>query len=277
MKDSKKGTASAKRSTKTTPKPRGRKKSAPEPKATAPKEISGRELLLQAITQNAPSETIGKITEYLRGERDNDAKTSCLRAIAEFQNEIEHLPKVKEGFDENGNSFWYSPLPIIKDTIQPLLYKHGLIYQWEFEPAESDIVCSCVLSHVKGYSKKSTARSVIMQFEGMNRGQAVGNTMSYLERNTLIAVLGLTAADPDNEGQPRASRKKEGIPGPKSLQFTKERLEKMRLTELYLHIPPAKLNAYIKEKFGEETTADMSFSKEQESQIKEFIIKHLLQ
>ena len=59
---------------------------------------------------------------------------------------------------------------------------------------------TCVLSHILGHSERVTLQASPDQSGGKNNIQAVGSTVTYLERYTLLAVTGLATAEQDDDG-----------------------------------------------------------------------------
>ena len=149
-----------------------------------------------------------------------------LRAFLAFQAEAPELPRT-EKVGEGNNIYSYTPLPLMKKLLQPLLTKHGFVYAWDFKEVNGKIECSCILTHIDGHSKKSTMTADKDNTADMNSIQAVGSTMSYLQRYSFKAVLGLTSADEDDDGRSAGKKKKERevIPDPKTLLDSKEKLE----------------------------------------------------
>lgn len=139
-----------------------------------------------------------------------------LKAMLAFQAEVPELPKTATAKDQNGNTYHYTPLPEMRKLLQPLLTKHGFVYSWDFKEVNNKIECSCILIHIEGHARISTMTAEKDNTMQLNNVQAVGSTMTYLQRYSFKAVLGLTSADEDNDAQ-SATQKREVIPEPKAI------------------------------------------------------------
>jgi hypothetical protein len=150
------------------------------------------------------------------GKKNLTPEQLFLRAFLAFQAEAPELPRT-EKVGENGHSYSYTPLPLMRKLLQPLLTKHGFVYAWDFKDVNGKVECSCILTHIDGHSKRATITADKDNTADMNSVQAVGSTSTYLQRYSFKAVLGLTSADEDDDGRSSGKKKKERetIPGPK--------------------------------------------------------------
>lgn len=141
---------------------------------------------------------------------------SFLRAFLAFQSEAPELPRTEKVGNGNGNPYAYTPLPMMRKILQPYLTKYGFIYSWDFKEVNNKVECTCILTHIDGHSKTSTMTADKDNTVDMNSVQAVGSTMTYLQRYSFKAVLGLTSADDDDDGRSAGKKKeREVIPSPK--------------------------------------------------------------
>jgi len=89
---------------------------------------------------------------------------------------------------------------VVVATAAPLA-KFGLTTAWKLtkdEPANMEV--TCVLKHSSGHSETVSMSAAPDTGPGRNAIQARGSTKSYLERYTLMAILGLAASDQDDDG-----------------------------------------------------------------------------
>jgi len=139
-----------------------------------------------------------------------------LKAFLALQSELPELKRT-EKVNEDGRVYSYTPLPIMRKVLQPLLTKHGFMYAWDSREVDNKrIEYTCILTHIDGHSKTSSIIAEKDSTADMNNIQAVGSTTTYLQRYTLKAVLGLTSADDDDDGRSAGKKnKREEIPEPK--------------------------------------------------------------
>jgi len=133
------------------------------------------------------------------------ARASFFQAMQAFQNACPRIEKTKHvRFPSKQGGFvdyWYAPLPDIVQQIKAPLKDCGLSYRWEFQDEEGLITATCVLTHAQGHSEKTSMTGPADDSGGKNKIQQRGSTMQYLQRYTLIGVLGISTADSDMDGR----------------------------------------------------------------------------
>lgn len=131
----------------------------------------------------------------------NEARKAFNIAFAQFKSEAVQVIKrtiVKDGplkGSKHANLF-----DVVAATSEPLA-RHGLTTAWKLtkdEPALMEITCT--LKHSAGHSESVSMSSAPDTGPGRNAIQARGSAKSYLERYTLMAILGLAATDSDDDG-----------------------------------------------------------------------------
>ena len=143
--------------------------------------------------------------------QDTKPRVAYLKALCAFQGEALALPK-----DKPGANYKYTDLASSLSTLRPLLTKHGLILTFRAWTVEARYVAViAVLEHVDGwYSHTQLAARVEDAMTrtksggwSMNHAQGQGAIQTYLQRYSMMALLGLTAAlDTDGVADPEAVR-----------------------------------------------------------------------
>jgi len=95
----------------------------------------------------------------------------------------------------------YAPLNEVVEAIGERLSACGLSHRWETSQGERSIRVSCVITHVLGHSESVTLESPSDTSGNKNAIQAIGSTVTYLERYTLLAATGCAVRDQDDDGQ----------------------------------------------------------------------------
>lgn len=81
------------------------------------------------------------------------------------------------------------------------LSKYGLSTSWKLTKDEPGwIEITCMLKHADGHSESVSMGGEPDTGPGRNKMQARASTKTYLERYTLLAILGLAAGDADDDG-----------------------------------------------------------------------------
>jgi hypothetical protein len=86
------------------------------------------------------------------------------------------------------------------EQIGAALAAHGISHRWEVEQAEK-IRVTCILTHALGHSERCTLQASPDDSGGKNSIQAVGSTVSYLQRYSLFAATGLVPVDADDDAK----------------------------------------------------------------------------
>jgi ERF superfamily len=120
----------------------------------------------------------------------------------------------------------HATLANVCNTIGPALSACGLSWRWETkrEPAHEGadkIIVTCILSHVLGHSERTELYAFPDASGSKNSIQAIGSTVKYLQRYTLMAATGTSDTDdddglgadaPDNEGDSGGKKNSGGRP-----------------------------------------------------------------
>lgn len=100
-----------------------------------------------------------------------------------------------------GYGFTFASRQQIERTIRPILSECGLSYTFDQTIDGGTMRMTCYLSHVGGATRSSTFTGPAADGGSMNAIQKVGSAASYAMRYALLAVLGITTADTDDDGE----------------------------------------------------------------------------
>jgi hypothetical protein len=96
-------------------------------------------------------------------------------------------------------SYKHEDLGDIARTVDPILSKHGLSYRFRTTSNANEPICvTCIVSHRLGYSEGNSLSAGRDDTGNKNSLQAIGSTITYLQRYTLKAALGLAASTDDD-------------------------------------------------------------------------------
>ena len=86
--------------------------------------------------------------------------------------------------------------------VDPVFAAHGLAYRFAVEQQGDMARVTCIVSHADGYSERVKLESKVDPGStGMSMVQALGSALTYLQRYSLRAAIGLAAAvDDDGRG-----------------------------------------------------------------------------
>ena len=176
-------------------------------------EINALTLIDKAIEKDIDVDKFAKLVDIVKMLENEKAKRDFYEALSNFQGEVPPIKKLSRADMGYGKpKYNYAEFGEIVTTIQEPLKKHGLSYHFEIgnepvvikgEKGEDVIVefvaVTCTVAHKSGYEKTTTMSVQKDAGAGKSNVQAVGSTITYLKRYTLLALLGIGTADPDDD------------------------------------------------------------------------------
>jgi len=168
----------------------------------APTPATPMTLIEAAISQNADIDRLEKLWELQQRYEASEARKAYNTAMAAFRAEcpkIEKNKRVAFATQRGNTQYRHATLDHAIEVIQPILAKHGLSYSWRTEQKGSLITVTCIVTHIAGHSESTSMFGEPDTSGTKNSIQAVGSTVTYLQRYTLFSILGLAAGD-DTDG-----------------------------------------------------------------------------
>jgi hypothetical protein len=164
-----------------------------------PTEITPMTMLDRAVASGASIETLTKLMELQERWDKNQARKAFDEALADAKSEIGPIFKNKTVSHGQGKAqFRHEDIAEIARTVGEPLAKHGLSYRWRTSTEGNLVSVTCIISHRLGHSEENTLISSPDVGQARNAIQAVGSAITYLQRYTLKAALGLAASDDDD-------------------------------------------------------------------------------
>lgn len=158
-----------------------------------------------------PSADLDKLERMLAMKERMDAqnaKVAFAHALSAARAEMPPIVKdaTVDFTSQKGRTHYkHETLAGIAKTIDPILSQNGLSYRFRTDQADGRVVVTCIVSHQDGYSEETSLSGSPDQSGNKNNFQAVGSAVTYLQRYTLKAALGLSA-EIDDDGQAAAPR-----------------------------------------------------------------------
>jgi len=156
-------------------------------------------LIEKAISGNADLDKLEKLLELQERWERNEAKKDYVVAMAAFKASPPRIDKdryVNYGTTE----YSYASIANVCEKISKALSRHGLSAAWSTSQAEKTISVTCTITHEFGHSESTTLSAAPDTSGSKNSIQAIGSTISYLERYTILALTGLATHDMDVDG-----------------------------------------------------------------------------
>ena len=172
---------------------------APENKDNAPVPVTPANLLEIAVNQNADLDKLEKLMDLQERWEKAEAKRAYTEAMTAFKSDPPEIDK--DRFIRFGQTeYSHASLHNVTTTINKSLSEHGLSASWQTHQDNGSVTVSCTITHTKGHSESTSLSAPPDTSGSKNSIQAIGSTISYLERYTLLALTGLSTKDMDNDG-----------------------------------------------------------------------------
>lgn len=156
-------------------------------------------LIERAMASGAGMDVIEKFMGLQERWEANQARKAFDAAVASAKAEIPPITRNATGH----NSKKYADFAAIASVVDPILSKHGLSYRFRTTQGER-ISVTCVLAHRDGHCEETTLSGPADASGSKNAIQAIGSTLTYLQRYSLVQMLGLAAAN-DDDGKASAN------------------------------------------------------------------------
>lgn len=159
-------------------------------------------LLDRATASGASVETLERLMALYERDMANKAKAAFDAAIAAAKSELPTIVKNREvdfTTQKGRTAYRFEDLHQIASQVDPVLARYGLSYRFRTEQNGQNVTVICIISHRDGYSETTSLSAGADQSGNKNSIQAVGSTVTYLQRYTLKSALGLAVAN-DTDG-----------------------------------------------------------------------------
>ena len=165
-----------------------------------PESLNPIQLLQIAVAKGVDTEQLKQLMELQREWKAETARDAFFKAMNAFRAEAINIVKTKQVSFKDVN-YKHATLANIVEATAPKLSAHGLSHRWETKQDGALITVSCIVTHELGHSAQTSLSAAPDQSGSKNSIQAIGSTVSYLQRYTFMAITGLAAQDQDNDAR----------------------------------------------------------------------------
>lgn len=170
--------------------------------ANVPSAMTPMDMLDRAIASGAGIDVLEKLMALQERYEKNQGRKAFDNAMAAAKAEIPVIFKSRtvDFTSAKGRTHYrYEDLAEVAKTVTPILGKYGLSYRFRTSSAANEpVTVTCIVSHRDGHSEENTLVGPRDDSGNKNSLQQIGSTLSYLQRMTLKASLGLAASDDDD-------------------------------------------------------------------------------
>ena len=140
-------------------------------------------------------EEMGRMMELQERWEAGQAKKAYQAARSALLADLPAVVKKNKHVAFGTTRYSYTDLPQLMRVVMPALEQHGFSLEWRNEGDGRVESVTCILSHRLGHSESNTRRCAVEPKKGMSAVQSAQATVTYLQRHTLAAILGVTTDD----------------------------------------------------------------------------------
>jgi hypothetical protein len=159
-----------------------------------------RSTLAIAIEKGVDPVTLGRLMDLQERWDATQARKAFVEAMAGFKRECPAVIGKDRAadFGPGKAKYKYATTGAIVTAITPALSKFGLSISWESAQKDRTVTVTCHVTHAAGHRESATLTGPHDESGGKNPIQTLGSSVHYLQRYTLVSVLGLATADMDD-------------------------------------------------------------------------------
>lgn len=184
------------------------KASAPAPTVVEPRPVSTANpatILDLAVSRGADIAQLTQLLDLKMKWEADEARKAFAVAMAEFKKNPPDIIKDKKvGYEDNkGNwvGYTHATLGAVCDAVIAGLAAVGISHDWKPRQSDGMVGVTCYLTHSLGFKDEGTYLEAGADTSGKkNAIQAISSTVTFMERYTLLAAVGLATKDMDNDG-----------------------------------------------------------------------------
>lgn len=169
-------------------------------------------LLDRAVAKGATVEVLERLMALQERWEANQARKAFDAAMSEVRKKLPAIVKnraVDFTSNKGRTNYRYEDLHSVTEALSPVMAAHGLSFRWKTESGSAEeITVICIVSHAAGHTESTSLTARHDHSGNKNPIQAMGSTVTYLQRYTLKAALGVAAAEDDDGRQAQPEQQK---------------------------------------------------------------------
>lgn len=162
--------------------------------------VTPMDMLSMAMQQGADLDKMQQLMDMQKQWEESEARKAYLVAISAFRAECPVIEKAA-AVSFGNTKYKHARLSDAVDVVRPIMARHGLSHSWRTSQQDGAISVSCCVTHVLGHQECTTLSAGSDNSGGKNSIQAIASTVSYLERYTMFAILGLASTEMDDDAK----------------------------------------------------------------------------
>jgi len=175
-------------------------------------ELTPMQMLQMVVQQGADPTKMSQMMDLADRWEKKQAEKAYVSAMADFKLEVPAILKSKSvGYATKGGGgnvgYKHATLADVCDAVIEDLAKFGFSHSWNLDQTNG-VKVTCVMKHRDGHYEERSLQAPADATGSKNAIQAIASTVTYLQRYTLLAILGLAAKDIDDDGRGAAPAEK---------------------------------------------------------------------
>jgi hypothetical protein len=159
-------------------------------------------ILKQAVESGTSVEVLERLMGLAERYEKNVARKAYDNAMADIRDDLPRIVKdrhVDFTTAHGRTNYKYEDLSSVCEALSPVMAQHGLSFRWRTSSLPNgNTLVTCIISHKDGHSEETSLEAKPDTTGNKNSIQAIGSAVTYLQRYTLKAALGIAAAYDDD-------------------------------------------------------------------------------
>lgn len=172
-----------------------------EPQATAPAIVTPAEMIQQAIQQGSGVEVMERLLALQERYDAFNARKAFDDAMADLRSNLPKITKSREvdfTTSKGRTNYRFEDLAEITEALAAPMSEVGLSFRWYTENVSNGVKVTCRITHRDGHFEETSLVGPVDGSGNKNPIQAIGSAVTYLQRYTLKAAVGIAAAHDDD-------------------------------------------------------------------------------
>lgn len=175
----------------------------PQPMAVTAQQATPAYLLQLAVQQGADLDRLERLMALQERWEASESRKAFVQAMTAFKAEPMEIFKRKEvsfKTQKGETNYKHAELSDVVDVVVPAMARHGLSHRWDVRREQARIFVKCILTHRLGHSESIELDGAPDDSGTKNNIQQMASTITYLQRYTLLCMVGLATKDEDDDG-----------------------------------------------------------------------------
>ena len=170
-------------------------------------------MVADAIQRGTDPATIKALMDLADRYEATEARKAFVAALNQFKaNPPDIFKNKKVAFGQGKTAYSHATLDKVSGIIGAALSKVGISHRWDTEQLDGGMIrVTCVLTHALGHSERTPLQASPDTSGSKNSIQAVGSTVTYLQRYTLLAATGMAVQDGTDDDGRQGKKMAEGV------------------------------------------------------------------